>query len=456
MICCALIYVRPSSVSASDNEGVIPLCDGLSDEEIYKKKKKNSLKYIIAGKNGWIFRTKMDLKDDFELSEWSKISFARLAQAFKYHGTNLAVIMIPTRGLVGYDSLLPPYSEEYNHEKAMVGFLKMIEDMKSSGIIMADMSGVDKVKDYFLIRDNHWTAAGAKFSAQRVADALKQSPVYAQLPKQDFEVSSHEPGEDDEANDRFLEFIEDVCGQDVKRETLPAVYNVEPSAGGGDLMGDAVKPEAVLLGTSNSTHPDPSYANFIGFLKEYSSVDFTNESIAGGAFSGAISNYVLTGKYHQMKPKLIVWELGGHYGLDQDETFREIIPALYGECQGENVMAENSGTLEKGDTMLFTGLAGKAMTSFDYYLYLDLENKDIRKYKVEFLHTQGRKDVMKFDRKRKEVAKNNGVFYAELRYGLSDPLAKVVLESDQASGKYKAKICKVPVQYSLNNLGAEN
>ena len=30
--------------------------------------------------------------------------------------------------------------------------------------------------------------------------------------------------------EHFLEFIEDVCGQDVKRETLPAVYNVEPSA----------------------------------------------------------------------------------------------------------------------------------------------------------------------------------------------------------------------------------
>ncbi|MDH5723514.1 MAG: hypothetical protein OEY94_09365 [Alphaproteobacteria bacterium] len=434
-------------VSASNNDGVIPLCKALNEEEIYEKKNKDSLKYLVAGKDGWIFRTKMDLKDDFELSDWSKLSFFRLVKAFKYKGTDLAVIMIPTRGLVGYESLLPPYSKEYNQEKAMAGFMKMIEDMKASGVIMADMKGVDQIKDFFLKRDNHWTAAGAEFSARRMAEAIMKRPVYRQLPKQSFEVTSIKPKEDKEANDRFLEFIEEVCGKEIRRETLPAVYDIEPSAGRGDLMGEPIKPEAVLLGTSNSTHPDPSYANFIGFLKKHTSIDIANKSIAGGAFSGAISNYLLTGRYHKEKPKLIVWELGGHYGLDQDETFREIIPSLYGECQGENVMAEKSGTLSKGATTLLEGLAQKEMTSYDYYLYLALDNNTLRQFKVNYLHTQGSKDIMKFDRKRSEVQKNNGIFYSELRYGISNPLAKVTLEADDAWGKYKAKICKVPITY---------
>lgn len=443
--CAFGVSVFPSYAHAQ--EETFKLCDALSKEETYKDDE--DFKFMTSGKDGWIFRSEMDFKDaEFELSDWSKESFKRINKAFQRQGTRLAVVMIPTRGIVGYPHALPPYSKEYDHAAAKAGYAGILDNLQETGIIVADTRDVDTVSGFFLKRDNHWTAVGAKYAAQRMSDAIKKDQIYAVLRKTEFVTTETAPGEDDKANDRFLEFIEKVCQQKIAAEDLPAIYTTGPkdaAVAADALLGETAKPEIALLGTSNSTSPDPSYANFAGFLKESLGVDVQNESISGGAFRGSIANYIFQGDYARAKPKLIVWELSAHYGFDQKATFREVIPALYGVCSGEDVILENSGVLQGTDVPLFGELTAYNVYDYNYYLYLKLDNTAIRDFNIAFTYTGSKEDMFKVERKERDFPVHDGIFFAELKHGIDVPLKTIVLKAKkELSGAFEAKLCRVP------------
>ena len=282
-------------------EPVIELCPELAEAETYGDD--NSFRYMTSGKNGWIFRTELDLKENIKLSEWSSYSFKRLKNAFKYNLINdIAIMVMPTRGVVGHEYLLPSNFKDYDYKGAINDYVELLDGLRNAGYIVADMHDVHERSDYFLKRDNHWTALGARYSAERMATAIKSHPIYKGLRKSEYKTTIQEVTDGYSANDRFLQFIEGVCGEKPLGETLPAIYNTalaDVTDTSSALFGEAEQPEIVLIGTSNSTRMGPSYANFAGFLKEYLSVDIANESVSGGAFRGSIANYISSGKYKE-------------------------------------------------------------------------------------------------------------------------------------------------------------
>ncbi len=436
----------PRAVHAE--EKVIKLCPKLAEEDTYQDQK--DFKWMVAGKDGWIIRTDYDLKqDEYELSEWSAGSFKRLNEVLAKRGTTLVVSINPTRGLVGHPYLLPPYDKDYDLKKAQAGYEKLIDMFTETGIITANSKDAGTVSGFFLKRDNHWTAIGAKYMAQKVADALKASPVYAQLKKSEFVTTEAPAEEGKEANDNFLEFIEETCGEMPAPETIKTIYTTSRKTSGDAgqaLLGDGAEaPEVVLWGTSNSTEPEPSYANFAGFLKEYLSADVNNASVQGGSIRGAIGSYVLNGQYAAQKPKVALWELSAHYGLDQDELFREIIPAIYGDCTDEEAVAIASGQLEANQegTVVLKDLAAKSIFSRNYFVSLELENRDIREIAIHFIHDGDKKDKVKLERSVRNFPENPGHFYSELHYNIDKPLKEVRLQTEAKGGTYKAKICKM-------------
>lgn len=448
LLSCTVVAGFTASIARAE-EKVITLCPKLSEEATYEDQK--DFKWMVAGKDGWIFRTDYDLKqDEYELSDWSAGSFKRLNEVLGKRGTALVVSINPTRGLVGHPFLLPPYDKDYDLKKAQVGYEKLIDMFSETGIITADTKDAGTVSGFFLKRDNHWTAIGAKYIAQKVADAVKANPVYGQLKKTEFVTTEAPAEEGKEANDNFLEFIEETCGEMPKPESIKTIYTTSRKSTGDaaqDLMGGAAAeaPEVVLWGTSNSTEPEPSYANFAGFLKEYLSADVNNASVQGGSIRGAIGSYVLTGQYAAQKPKVALWELSAHYGLDQDELFREMIPAIYGDCTDQEAVAIASGQLEANQegTVLLKDLAAKSIFSRNYFVSLELENKDIREIAIHFVHDGDKKDKVKLERTVRNFPENPGRFYSELHYNIDKPLKEVRLQADAKGGAYKAKICKM-------------
>lgn len=443
------VFLVGFSAPVLADEGVIKLCPALSDEKTYGEDHED-FKFMVAGKDGWIFRTDYDLrqnKDDFDLSEWSLGAFQRLNMAFQKNGTEIVVAMIPTRGLIGHEYLLEPQASSYNVGQAAAGYGLLLSSIEKAGLIVADTRDVNTVDGFFLKRDNHWTAVGAKYLAQKVAEAVKAHPIYAGLKKAEFSTISEKLSTPIDANDNFLEFIEEICGKAPPSEKITETFTTTRKGSsdvGADLLGQGDKPEVVLLGTSNSTEPQPSYANFVGFLREALGVDVKNDSIMGGSMRGAIGNYVLTGDYKKYNPKLIIWELSAHYGFDQRNFFREIIPAVYGECSDAEAIAIAKGTVNPKETMIFENLEAKPMLSSLYYLYLKLEDTAERKVTVDFQHMGNEEDSIKFERSERNFPTNNGIYFAELRHGLNEPLKSVKITLKDGKGAYTAKMCKVP------------
>ncbi len=455
---CAAFPGKNSQAAQAVENKSINLCPAINDRNIYKDKENEDFAMMIAGKDGWLFRSHFDLKFRFKLTERTIDSFRRLGDAFRSKGTELVIVMMPTRGLVHYNQLTPQELEEFDHKAAKRSYLKMLDDMRRSGVAVADMSEADTVDNYFLKRDNHWTHEGAKFTAEAVANTIKTMPVYDELKKTDF--SNKEITASQEATHRYAEFVNKICHSDIPRETLNKTFEVESldnAQSEENLFGDESQPEITLLGTSNSTNPQPSFANFEGFLKEALRADILNQAVSGGSLQGSISNYVLNEDYKKTKPKIIIWEMSAHYGFNQQAFLREIVPSVYGDCTAEESVAEATVDASNSrEPVVMENLASKNIQSNKYYVALKLDDKNQRTVKVKFTHADGRTDTTKLERSARNFPTNPGIYFIELSDVMEAPLDKISLELKEPGGTARAHICKVPQIKNSTPVNAES
>src|SRR5688572_14356061 len=216
-----LAFPALQSAQAQERES-IALCDTLNDHLIYQDKENEDFAMMVGGKDGWLYRSRFDLKFRFQLTERTLDSFRRLANALRSKGSELVVVMMPTRGLVHYSHLNP--DTEFDHKVGQRSYFKMLDEIRSTGIHVADMTGADQT-GYFLKRDNHWTYEGAQFTAKAVAETIKNMPVYEDLRKTDFVTK--EINEPKEATHRYAEFINKVCGTTIPRETIDKTFTTD-------------------------------------------------------------------------------------------------------------------------------------------------------------------------------------------------------------------------------------
>src|SRR2546428_64701 len=72
------------------------ICPQLSAPEEYAEGNMKSLKQIVPGSDRWLFRSEVDLTNDFGIPPAMQPEFARLMRAFASHGTQVAVAVQPT------------------------------------------------------------------------------------------------------------------------------------------------------------------------------------------------------------------------------------------------------------------------------------------------------------------------------------------------------------------------
>ena len=174
-------------------------------------------------------------------------------------------------------------------------------------------------------------------SAQYTADLIKALPSYQSIPKKQYSTRTN--GEQNIPGS-FEKFIQEKCDSEIKDETVPLYETAADIDGSREdaLFGDEESAQIVLVGTSNATEPDPSYANFGGFLRAFLSADIYNASISGGGIYAPIVTYLRSDEYLTHKPKIIVWEIASHYKFHKDlfnDIFDESIPGAYGDCDGD-------------------------------------------------------------------------------------------------------------------------
>lgn len=297
------------------------ICEKLKDEKAYKKK--SGYRILIEGLDGTLFRTRSDLKSDFNIKRENIAYFEEFNNALKSKGTHLVIVMPPTRGIMFSDKITPAQKAEYKFDEkaAFDSYLKFAGRIRETGVTVTDFADIKPpVAGYFYKRDHHWTPEGAK--------AIKALPVYKDLRTTPFKTEltgqSKKPGS-------FSEFINAECQSAIPDEP---VNKYETSATGDDLFGDK-KPQVTLIGTSNCR--EEAAANFPGWLREAISADVENLSIGGGGIDTPMLSYLTSGEYAKNTPKVLVWEMASHYLFSRDymSIFRQAIPTMAGACDSK-------------------------------------------------------------------------------------------------------------------------
>lgn len=434
----------PAPVVASAKEDIKQIfCPALLEDKTYDGRY-DSYRKLLAGDDGWIFRTGNDLQTKLSINDKAIEMISDWQQKLKEKGVEFVMVYVPTRGMIHGKQISEADRKQYGFtdiDGVWDDYFKTIEKMRDAGINVVSVPRPQEGSPFFYKRDHHWNAAGAKRTAEAVAEYVKKMPVYEKLAKTTFKTVKKEPYDFFGTTDKVFS---KVCNTKQPPERID-IYSTEraQTAGEGDLFGDVAEPEVVLMGTSNSTW-EPSFSNFEGFLKESLSADILNMAVSGGGIDTAMISYLNTAHKKAGKAKLVIWEVPGYYDLNKHQgLFRQAIPGLYGDC-GEDAIAESKGVKVDDEIVtIFEGLEDKEITGSKYYLYLNFSKPVKKAYMVDFRFPKDR-DRTKMTRSARY--KPDGEFYLALKNGKKnlDEVSLELPEDERKDLKVDARICKIP------------
>ena len=415
-------------------------CPALKKIETYQDRKSVDYAYLIGPYNGWLFRTRGDLKQDFSIKPQTISALRRLQENLGRKNIQLVIMPIPTKGMVHSNDL--GSDVQYDKSGTWESYLKLTQDLSSAGILAPDMSGADLIKDFYWKEDSHWNAEGARFSAQKIADRLKDLTPFQGIPEIDFVTRRIDKQVQKKLG--YLDFYNSNCVEKLPYSPAQYVWETERAEAANtenDLFSDENSPEIVLVGTSNSTAPGPSYANFDGFLKEYTKRDIRNEAVAGGALGGSILQYFLSDDYKSHPPKFLIWEFPVHNSLNNDDILREIVPAALGECSAGYKLLTRKISGADISLSLFPDLSALKFPSLQNYLSLKFGKDSPRQFSLTFYYKDGITDKVKLNRPLRIFPENNGQYYADFSNGLGE-LVEIVISAKEPIGDVEASICE--------------
>jgi alginate biosynthesis protein AlgX len=395
------------------------LCPRAADPHAYDGSQYlTDFRVLVDGRDGWLFRTGMDLTTTFDVTDESLRGLKRLSEALKQRGTELVLVYQPPRGLMDVDKLTPAERRQYDFEAAHRNYAAALERLRQGGdVVVAPLDTlVDEHKgyEYFFRRDHHWTPEGAEHSAKVVADAIRAMPAYKSIPHRTFETKRAgvlaKPG-------TLQKIASQLCGGGYSMQYVSMDATQATGDGGGGLLGDTVQPEVALVGTSNSD--SKGGYNFGGYLEEALGADIVDVAISGGSFEGSLLHYLSSKEFQAHPPKIIVWEMPyqNYPGPDKNpyKIFRQAVPLVDNGCEGKPSILSNTITTHPGTNELLFNGGGRILPLVGRNMEVDLKFSDPaqKDLHAELWYFNGLKESLKLHFN--QYVDNGGRFVAELR-----------------------------------------
>lgn len=418
-------------------------CSLLKDKAVYGKNF-DGLIYLVQGKDGWLFRTKQDLRMDFKISPDALSLFSQFSEYLKKKGTELVIAHAPTRGMAA-SQMLPmsdPLVRDYDVNMARENYINFIESMNNANVHIVGTPLLKTGPRYFYKTDLHWTTEGAREMAQAVANYIKTMPIYSSLKKTEFVMSKSPDGE---FKGNFTDAIEKICKVEMPLEIATQI-SIAPKESidnkSSELLTDLPSSEIVLVGTSNSDRDDFDM-NFSGSLREFLSVDLQNFAIAGGGLDDSILSYLTSDTFKYNPAKILIWEVPGYYNLHGDEAKRsllQLIPATQGDCGTKAIMSQNVSNILSGKVTLFNTETLKKSAGKNVYLYLAFDKPIHKKFSVTYFKVDNKKQEIKFSNSKNP---KNITFFYSFDTQTGPPLHSIVLNipKDIQDRKITARLC---------------
>lgn len=446
-LCLALL---PLSAMAADPSYV---CEALQNPEVYSGGRK-SYRYLVQGKDGWIFRSETDFKQDFTVQSDMLEMFWTLHGLFQKNNATLVLLLPPTRPVI-HPSVIPPVGEgkmpAFDSQKAAESYIDFINTMKFMGLHVVSFE--DRIPlnpsktQFFYRRDHHWTAAGAGLAAEKVAALVKALPGYATFPKQKF--VTRDTGKMVAPEASFAGFIGRICEGKLPEEAYPerltVAVNEGKSASAEDLFGEKAGAPVAVVGTSNCVEGAPSYANFVGALRQQLSTDVDNLSIGGAGFGAPMISYLNSGQLG--KHSVVIWEMATHYDFNtkaMHNMMRELIPAAMSFCPDSEAAAHASlPTVDDTQFTVLDGLEDKMDEGKDYYVALRSGAKLKGPVVVDSVRVSYRPETYTFDRSSRYP--HDGVYFLTLKKAKTRRVSalEIILPPEAVGQSFEARVCPI-------------
>ena len=418
----ALLLAPSANAGANDNCTDLDclFCAAMQDPNSYLEGNMKLMKELTPGQDRWLFRSEVDLTNSFGMPRNMTREYARLIDALAAKGIELGMILQPTRGLMHRDKVRPDKTQGFDFELARNNYDAYLEQLRQAGALVPDLTQLvdhPPEQEYFFRRDHHWTSDGARATARVVADAILQQPVYQRLRNKQYLT---EAGLTQYKDGTLNLALSSLCGNDFGFQYVPGYRTVPAVNDVSALFDEQPDPEVILLGTSNSAARDEENKqfNFDGFLKEYLSIDLLNYALPGAGEYGAMVEYLNSDSYSpEAPPKLILWELPANYTLADPLMYRQLIPAIEGQCEeAETVLARRQErpslkTAERVELLSNTGAGRRALAGYNGYLDIRIGDGNVKDFYIIVYYDNGTRDKVWI---RREAIVSGGQYYLEL------------------------------------------
>lgn len=420
LLLASLLLAAPALHAAEQCDLDCLLCPGLADPVHYGEGIMKSMKYVAPGKDTWLFRSEVDLSNDFGIPPAMRPQFKRLMDAFHARGTQVVIAVQPTRGIMHRDKVRADSAYGFDFTTARRNLASFLDQLRAGGAVVPDILPlVDSPpeQDYFFRRDHHWTPAGAMHTARLVADSIRQQPFYADLSKKQYRT---EPGVMVPKDGTMSRALKKICGNNYGFQYARGFQTVPAGDDLGALFDEQSSQEVVLVGTSNSAarDDDTKNYNFDGYLKEYLSVDILNVALPGAGQEGALLNYLQSPDYTpDAPPKLIIWELPASFRLEDPLMYRQLLPAIAGGCAKGQVLGERKSELpalprgQRYELLSNGGAQRLDLRGKPGFLDIKLADKNLKDFYVIVYYDNGQRDKQWY---RREAIVAGGQYYLEL------------------------------------------
>ncbi|MDH1527038.1 alginate O-acetyltransferase AlgX-related protein [Pseudomonas mosselii] len=394
------------------------VCPALAEPQHYAEGRMKLMRQIVPGKERWLFRSMVDLTNDFGIPAPMRPEFARLMNAFHRQGIQVAMAIQPTRGLMHRDKLYPDQLHGFDYPRASRNLDSYLGQLRQAGAVVAPMMQLVRQPpqaEYFFRRDHHWTPSGAEATAKLMAEEIRRQPFYDSLTKKRY---STEPGVMVPKDGTLNLALSYICGNNYGFQYLRGYQTVPLTDSSDALFDEAPDPEVILVGDSNAAarEDESKQFNFDGYLKQYLEADVLNYALPGVGEDGSLLEYLLSADYKpEAPPKLIVWELPANYRLDSPLMYRQLVPAIHGGCKASR---EILGTklqhppLKVGERIELLSNAGGARQAVSKgFLDIRLSDRSVKDFYIIVYYDNGARDKVWF---RREAAVSGGQYYLEL------------------------------------------
>lgn len=293
----------------------------------------------VEGRNGVFYRIDPDLHMFHSISDQSIAQLGQLSRALSAIGTTLIYAPVPSRAVAMPDHL-PQIARDFGFDAdlATTVYIDSLRRLELAQIVTADVRRAMRTATTdalpFFATDPRLTPDGARLMSGAIAYAIGQSKGFDAWPKAQF---STQTGMSVTVPSAMRSKLQRHCMVNLPEieafefataRTQAAILDTNSSIFGKKRGHSGY---IALIGTDVS---GSAVSNLAGFLSQDTGLDVQQYSVPDGGSFAAMSSYLTSEAFQNVRPAYLVWTNPITNNLAQygDQPLRELSAAIAGNC----------------------------------------------------------------------------------------------------------------------------